>query len=327
MEIVKFYEIGNETVRNAHFLITGLEDKSGKTKYVAATLFDGETLNKVNIFNPNRYTPEGLTVSMLETMGITNGSILETDISVSKEGYFNINNWKLNTDETVTKANFAHTAPVDVDIAFDFIVEQVKSVDSDPDCTGSYKSLSYLTRQLLEKNKESFKTSSAAVMMHHNFIGGLVYHTYRMIKQAIIMCDVYGGVDKELLICGTALHDIGKIKCMDTSDVGEATVTVTGRLLDHAIVGVSMIQEEAQKDTYDPNKITMLQHMIASHHGTLEWGAITTPAFPEAEMLHLIDMIDSRMNMFEEAYKGQEPGTISKNKVYGLEQSYIYKPL
>ena len=69
----------------------------------------------------------------------------------------------------------------------------------------------------------------------------------------------------------------------------------------------------------------MLKHMIASHHGKKEWDAITTPATPEAEMLHHIDMIDSRMNMFEEAYKGQALSTISNEKVFGLENSYIYK--
>ena len=70
-----------------------------------------------------------------------------------------------------------------------------------------------------------------------------------------------------------------------------------------------MVEEAAKSGIYHAEKLQMLEHMIASHHGKKEWDAITTPAFPEAEMLHLIDMIDSRMNMFEEAYKGQNAGT------------------
>ena len=88
-----------------------------------------------------------------------------------------------------------------------------------------------------------------------------------------------------------------------------------------------MVEEAAKSGIYHAEKLQMLEHMIASHHGKKEWDAITTPAFPEAEMLHLIDMIDSRMNMFEETYKGQNAGTISQDKVFGLENSYIYKPL
>ena len=87
-----------------------------------------------------------------------------------------------------------------------------------------------------------------------------------------------------------------------------------------------MIHDAAKSESYNPEKIVMLEHMIASHHGTKEWGAITIPAFPEAQMLHLIDMIDSHMNMFEEAYKDQLPGTISEKPIFGLEKSHIYKP-
>ena len=88
-----------------------------------------------------------------------------------------------------------------------------------------------------------------------------------------------------------------------------------------------MVHDEAKEGMYDPEKIMMLEHMLASHHGKKEWDAITTPAFPEAMMLHIIDLADSRMGMFEEAYKEQDVGTLSDEKIYGLENSYIYKPL
>lgn len=64
--------------------------------------------------------------------------------------------------------------------------------------------------------------------------------------------------------------------------------------------------------------------MLASHHGQLEFGAITTPAIPEATVLHALDMIDSRMYMFNEAYKDMEDGMLSGN-IYGLENSSVYK--
>ena len=325
MSIEKFYNIKSDKVKGAHFVVTQLEDKSGKCRYVTIKLFDGEASKNVNFFNSNRGDPAGLTVSMLETMGIVKDCIIETDI-VKNGDFYNVENWKLNTDLSITRADFVHMAPIDAEETYNWIVSAVKGVDSNPEGVGPYKSLAHLTLHILESNKESFIISSAALTMHHNFIAGLIYHTYRMLLQALRLCEVYNYVDKELLVCGTVLHDIGKITSLDTSDIGEATMTPVGRLFDHLLIGVMMVQEESQKDCYNPEKIMMLQHMIASHHGMKEWDAITTPAFPEAELLHLIDMIDSRMNMFEEAYKGVKPGTVSSERVYGLENSSIYKP-
>ena len=330
MSVVKFCEVKEEKIKGAHFVVSQLEDKIGKCRYVAMKLFDGEVTKTVNAFNPNRGDPEGLTVSMLESMGIEKDCILETDI-VKNGNFYNIENWKLNTDTSITKADFLNMAPIDPEETYEQILSAAKSVDSNPDGTGECKSLSFLTTRILEENREAFKSSSAAVTMHHNFISGLIYHTFRMLLQALRLCEIYDHIDKELLVCATVLHDIGKISSLKTDDIGVATMTSEGRLLDHALIGVMMVEEEVLKEksrnnSYDSEKIMMLQHMIASHHGKKEWDAITTPAFPEAELLHLIDMIDSRMNMFEEAYKGVASGTLSADRVYGLENSYIYKP-
>ncbi len=325
MKIVKFYEISEEKVLGAHFIVCDLVDKKKNSKYVAGQLFDGETIKSVNFFNQNRSDPRGMTVEIMESMGIVKDSIIETDIVKNGE-YYNVDNWKLNTDPSITEDAFVKVAPIDLNEAYNFILNTVKEVDSNPEEQGQYKSLSYLTNRILESNKEAFISSSAAIRMHHNYKSGLLYHTYRMLEQALCLCNVYSYVDKELLVCGTVLHDIGKINCLETDACGKATVTPQGRLLDHAVVGIMMIQEESYKDCYDSEKIMMLQHMIASHHGKAEWGAITTPSFPEALLLHQIDMTDSRMNMFEENYKGVEPGTISNEYVSGLEKSNIYKP-
>lgn len=320
MSIVKFYEIKEEPVKGAHFLVKQLVNKRKNVDYVAVTLFDGQTSQSVNFFKGG-----GLYVPMLEEMGIVEDSIIETDIKKAGD-YYNVENWKLYTDSSITRADFIHMAPIDPEETYDRIIEEVKKVDSNPEEIGSYKSLSFLTIKILDSNKETFKRSSAAEKMHHNFLSGLIYHTYRMLLQALRLCEVYDYVDKELLVCGTVLHDIGKIISLETDDIGWADTTPAGRLLDHALVGVMMIQEENLKNNYDQEKIMMLQHMIASHHGKKEWDAITPPAFPEAELLHHIDMIDSRMNMYEETYKGMDPGTLSSDRVYGLEKSYIYKP-
>ena len=318
-KIAKIYTLEVGIAKELTLLVTKLTDKFKKNgdPFVAVELFDGAKTITISFFDK--------TVPMLETEGIVVDAILKVVVTRQSNGFYNQSGYRLNDDLSITKADFKHMAPIEPETNFAWLIEQVKAVDSNPECIGPYRSLSYLTQELLKANEEAFKHSSAAVTMHHNFLSGLLYHTVRMVSMAERTCETYKALDKELLICATALHDIGKVSCYATDDIGESEITVEGRLLDHAVVGIMMIHDEAKKNLYNPEKIQMLEHMLASHHGKKEWDAITTPAFPEAEMLHLIDMIDSRMNMFEEAYKGQLPGTISEEKVYGLENSYIYK--
>ncbi|MCR5011608.1 MAG: HD domain-containing protein [Lachnospiraceae bacterium] len=321
-KIAKFYSMETGVEKEMVLLVMGVRDKGFTKKgepFVAVDLFDGVKTQPVNFFSE--------TIDSMREKGVISGSILKLNLTHGSAGYYNQSHWELNTDSSITEKDFVHAAPINPDKYFEGLIDRVSSVDSNPEGVGPYKSISSLAVKLLLENKDAFKRSSAAVSMHHNFLSGLLYHTVRMVCLASHFCDVYKGLDKELLVCAAALHDIGKISCYETLDVGEANVTVEGRLLEHSVVGIMMIHDAAKEDVYNPEKIEMLKHMIASHHGKKEWDAITTPAFPEAEMLHIIDLADSRMNMFEEAYKGQEPGTISEEKVYGLENSYIYKPM
>ena len=327
MEIIKFHTMVIGEEYDTAVLIKELVDRgmtSSGSPFVTGTLFDGQKLVKSQIWN--------CTVDDLAKQEIIPNTIVRVTMFVTANGsggvYYNIKEGSMNVidDNSVTVKDFVHIAPIDPDKSFDWLIKIIEKVDSDPKKTKSYKSISHLTQKLLLDNKEQFKKSSAAERMHHNFLYGLLYHTIRMVSAAYCICETYKLLDRELLVCATALHDIAKISCYDTDEVGNADMSVQGRLLEHSLVGVMMIHDEACKEPYNPEKIMMLEHMIASHHGKLEWGAIMTPAFPEAEVLHLIDMIDSRINMFEEAYLDQAPETLSAEKVFGLENSKIYKP-
>ncbi len=195
-------------------------------------------------------------------------------------------------------------------------------------------SLTALSVRIIKSRLSDFTKSSAAKAMHHNIYGGLVYHTYRMIKAAYAMCEVYTLLNRELLVCGTALHDIGKLIEMKTSDTGIATYTDMGNLFGHPLLGIEMIDHEVWNKnqlrggrTYDPEQIAMIKHMLASHHGQPEWGAIRVPSTPEAMVLHELDMIDSRMYMYEDNFKDMAPGT-SSDPIFGIAsdgKSVIFK--
>lgn len=211
---------------------------------------------------------------------------------------------------------FVPKVPIDCKETFHQIMERVSHISNDY--------IRVLTKHILANHKDQLLYWSAAKGNHHALYGGLLYHMYRMMENADAQCDLYPTLDRNIMIAGTLLHDIGKLKELDTNELGVADYTRDGSLLGHAYIGMNMVQEYGAALDVPSDIIVQLQHMIAAHHGNLEWGAISVPKTMEAQMLHLLDMIDSRMYMFEDTMKTMEPNKPS-NKIYGLGGVSIYK--
>lgn len=145
---------------------------------------------------------------------------------------------------------------------------------------------------------------------------------YRMTQSAEKLCLVYDDINKDLLLAGTILHDIGKLEELDVTPLGESDFSLKGRLFGHLYLGMQMVRDTATNK--DSEIVMQLLHMIASHHGKIEYGAISLPATREAEILHELDMLDSRLYQYEDEYKKIEAGETS-DKVFGLGCS-VYKP-
>lgn len=180
--------------------------------------------------------------------------------------------------------------------------------------------------KMYEENKEELLRWAGALKMHHSVYGGLLYHKYRMMKSAMSICEIYPSLNRELLIIGTLLHDIGKLRELNTNELGVSEFTVFGNLSGHVLIGVELLTAAVygMEDKPDAEEFRLVKHMIASHHGALEYGAIVVPATPEAMVLNYLDLIDSRMYMFEETLSGMEKGAVS-DRVYALGNAHIYK--
>lgn len=173
---------------------------------------------------------------------------------------------------------------------------------------------------------------SAGENVHHNFFGGLLYHVFRMLRTGVLLSRVYS-FDKELLLCGIALHDIGKLDSLETDSLGFAEISVDGNLFGHSLLGVEMItdsfialeEEHEYSVRFNREKVRLLKHMLAAHHGQLDDGSITVPAIPEAMLLCEIDRMNSHMRQFEQAYQELSPGEMSA-RTPGL-GTCVYKPL
>ena len=141
----------------------------------------------------------------------------------------------------------------------------------------------------------SFKRAPAGKNLHHPYLGGLLEHTLNVMKMCTQISELYPFLDRELLLCGAFLHDIGKIK--EYQYDLHFDYTHEGRLLGHLILGISMLEEKIRYiDKIPKDLILRLKHLILSHHGEYEFGSPKRPKILEAVVLHLVDEIDAKIN-------------------------------
>ena len=181
---------------------------------------------------------------------------------------------------------------------------------------------------MLDRHRAAFAAIPGGKTMHHSFLHGLLMHTAKMMQAADTLSRLYSDViDRSLLIAGVFLHDIGKAAEYRTTELGMISEYSTeGQLLGHLFLGAEEVGEVAREAGIPEEKRMLLQHLIASHHGRPEFGTIVTPRCAEAELLANLDMIDSRMEMYREAFEETPAGTFSRQKIYGLNNGTIYRP-
>ncbi len=151
-----------------------------------------------------------------------------------------------------------------------------------------------------------FKRAPAAKKMHHAYIGGLIEHTLSMTLLADKIATHYKGIDRDLLIASAILHDIGKTREFDYKV--KIDYSDEGRLLNHIVIGVQMIEEKLGSIKNFPDEQALLiKHMIVSHHGTRDFGSPEPPKTIEAVLLNYIDEIDSKVNGIREFIAREDP--------------------
>lgn len=147
----------------------------------------------------------------------------------------------------------------------------------------------------------------AAKGYHHACIGGLLEHTVSLLELAELILQHYRDLNRDLLLSGVLLHDIGKIYELDTKNFFE--YTKAGRMVGHITMGAQLLEKEANNIDNFPSELkNLLTHMIISHHGQLEYGSPKEPMIKEALALHFIDLIDSALKGFNEIMEQENSG-------------------
>ena len=156
---------------------------------------------------------------------------------------------------------------------------------------------------------DKFLINPAGMRLHHAYIGGLLQHSVDVAGIAQSLADRIGGVDKDLIVAGALLHDIGKIREI-SSDIG-FPYTMEGRLLGHVSMSAVMVQEAASKAKVTGPKLQQLLHIVLSHHGEQEKGSPVACATKESFIVHYADEIDAIMNQFSKN-EGKNPWEYNK---------------
>ena len=180
-----------------------------------------------------------------------------------------------------------------------------------------------------EEFMERFCKAPAGVKLHHAFPGGLLEHTTRMMESAAALAPLYPELNRDLLLLGVFLHDIGKT--VELSYDNEMLYTDTGQMLGHPMLGVELLNEkirEAEKlagEPFDPETAMLLKHFLISHHGLYENQSAKLPMTLEAMAIHFIDSLDSKIAEFQK-YILDDPnlGGSWTNYIPGIERK-LYK--
>lgn len=153
-----------------------------------------------------------------------------------------------------------------------------------------------------EEIARRFRAAPAAKHIHHAYLGGLLEHVVSLCEMAKLAAGHYREIDADLLLTGVVLHDIGKIHEL-SYDRGFG-YTSEGQLLGHMTIALHMVAEKiAGIAGFPPALRSLVEHMIISHHGQLEFGSPKLPQFPEALLLHYLDDLDSKLECMRSSIK------------------------
>lgn len=210
---------------------------------------------------------------------------------------------------------FDSSNPVDLKTLKEDIYEYISKIDN--------KVLYDITKRLVEIHYNKFFIYPAATRMHHNYVGGLAYHTLGMLRLADGFLSTYSYLSRDYLYSGIILHDLGKT--LEFSGVENTEYTLKGQLLGHLVMGGIFINDVAKELGYlEKEETLILEHMVLSHHGLPQFGACKKPQTAEAEVLWYIDTLDSKLRVLGEVLDNTKDGEFT-DTIGVLDKTKFYK--
>lgn len=224
----------------------------------------------------------------------------------------------LPTDE-FDKSEVIPVAPEPAESMYNEIIDTIQEMNN--------KDIQKLCFSLYTENENLIMRCPAAKIMHHAVVSGLLQHITGMLRLGKAICSVYPMVNRDVLLGGIILHDICKLREFVLGPVGLCIdYTKEGKMIGHISMGAMYIEKKCEELKINDELKLMLTHMILSHHGQPEFGSPVKPQTMEAILLNLIDNIDAKIYMCNDALDKINPGEFTE-KIYGIDNVSLYKPL
>lgn len=246
------------------------------------------------------------------------GSIIfvEGDVLVYKnDPQLKVSKVSATNDADIDVSQFVASAPVSRNDLQKLLFEYVEKITD--------KEIKRVVEEVIKNHYISLSNYPAATKNHHEYASGLLHHTTSMLRVGELLSSVYT-VNTSLLFAGIILHDIGKT--VELSGPILPKYTTAGKLLGHISIINAEIAQTCNELGIDSETSVLLQHMVLSHHGQYDYGSPVLPMIKEAELLHFIDNIDSRMNAIDKALNLIEEGEFTSRQ-FALEDRNFYKPV
>ena len=231
-----------------------------------------------------------------------------------------IGNYKVCSDDRYDPREYLPVSPVGVEQMLAELGGIIDSIDN-PHLRGLLRCF-FADREWLGR----FQRAPAAKANHQAYLGGLLEHTLNVARAAAAAAGLYPRLDRDLLLAGAILHDIGKVeeysydRCIDFTD--------QGRLLGHIVMGVSEVERRVRELETDPpfpeNLRLKVLHIITSHHGLYEWQSPKRPKFLEASVVHILDMLDTMVDSFSRAVDENSSENSSWSQWVRSLERYVY---
>ncbi len=300
------------------FIIKSAAVKTGSTGKLYLDLILGDSSGEINakkwdVSEPDKLLKEKDIVKVIATVTEFNSQLQLRIQRIRKASP------ESNPEDAIVLGDFIKAAPEKPEQMYDYIHGVASGLDDED--------LRKLCLRALEDNREKLLFYPAATKNHHAELGGLLYHVKRMLMNGERICEVYEKLNRSMVLAGVILHDMEKLNEIVAEADGMATgYSFEGQMLGHLVMGVKTIDRLALELDIPMEKRIMMEHIILSHHYEPEFGSPKRPLFPEAEILHYLDIIDARYYDMEQALSVTEPGGFS-DRVWTLDNRRIYKPL
>jgi len=281
--VVSFFAVASKQVRSR---------KDGTGQYLALTL--GDRTGQIESRMWENFADAAA--------GFEQGDVVKVRAEVCRYNgrlQLNLDKLRLATADEVELADYVPHTQKDVEELWSTLV---RTVDSFSDL-----SLQALLRSFLDDAgfAAAFRQAPAAKSLHHAWLGGLLEHVVSLVGICELTARHYPEINRDLLLTGAILHDVGKLEELRWGTSFD--YTLQGQLVGHITLGIAMIEKKlAALPDFPPALRILVEHMVLSHHGKLEFGSPKLPMIPEAVLLHYLDDLDAKMHMMRSEFARHE---------------------